>query len=69
MDHLRVAGVAAGDRVGSLVFDDRIRAFVPAQRSRGSLQAVRDEDYAIGAFVQSGLKSGGLMHQASTTIS
>ena len=33
---------AAGDRVGSLVFDDRIRAFVPAQRSRGSLQAVRD---------------------------
>ena len=33
---------AAGDRVGSLVFDDQIRAFVPAQRSRGSLQAVRD---------------------------
>lgn len=33
---------AAGDRVGSLVFDDQIRAFVPALRSRGSLQAVRD---------------------------
>ena len=33
---------AAGDRVGSLVFDDQIRAFVPAQRSRGSLQAVRE---------------------------
>ena len=33
---------AAGDRVGSLVFDDQIRAFVPAQRSRGALQAVRD---------------------------
>ena len=33
---------AAGDRVGTLVFDDAIRAFVPAQRSRGALQAVRD---------------------------
>ena len=33
---------AAGDRVGSLVFDDQVRAFVPAQRSRGALQAVRD---------------------------
>jgi uncharacterized protein (DUF58 family) len=32
----------AGDRVGTLVFDDEIRAFVPAQRSRGALQAVRD---------------------------
>lgn len=31
----------AGDRVGTLVFDDEIRAFVPANRSRGSLQAVR----------------------------
>lgn len=33
---------AAGDRVGSLVFDDEIRAFVPAQHSRGALHAVRD---------------------------
>lgn len=33
---------AAGDRVGSLVFDDQIRAFVPANRSRGALQTVRD---------------------------
>ena len=32
----------AGDRVGTLVFDDEIRAFVPAVRSRGALQAVRD---------------------------
>lgn len=32
----------AGDRVGSLVFDDEIRAFVPADHSRGALQAVRD---------------------------
>jgi len=33
---------AAGDRVGTLVFDDEIRAFVPAQKSRGALHAVRD---------------------------
>lgn len=33
---------AAGDRVGTLVFDDEIRAFVPAQQSRGALHAVRD---------------------------
>ncbi len=32
----------AGDRVGTLVFDDEIRAFVPAQRSRGALHAIRD---------------------------
>jgi uncharacterized protein (DUF58 family) len=32
----------AGDRVGTMVFDDAVRAFVPAQRSRGALQAVRD---------------------------
>ena len=31
----------AGDRVGTLVFDDEIRTFVPANRSRGALQAVR----------------------------
>ncbi len=34
--------VHAGDRVGTLVFDDQIRAFVPAQQSRGALHAVRD---------------------------
>ncbi|MBX7118926.1 MAG: DUF58 domain-containing protein [Gemmatimonadaceae bacterium] len=33
---------AAGDRVGTLVFDDGIRAFVPAQRSHGALQAIRE---------------------------
>jgi uncharacterized protein (DUF58 family) len=32
----------AGDRVGTLVFDDEIRTFVPATRSKGALQAVRD---------------------------
>lgn len=31
-----------GDRVGTLVFDDRVRAFVPAQRGRAALGAVRD---------------------------
>lgn len=33
---------SAGDRVGAMVFDDGIRAFVPAQRSRGALHAIRD---------------------------
>ncbi len=32
----------AGDRVGTLVFDDAIRAFVPAERARGALQLVRN---------------------------
>ena len=32
----------AGDRVGTLVFDDEIRAFVPAHRGRAALGAVRD---------------------------
>ncbi|MBC8087782.1 MAG: DUF58 domain-containing protein [Phycisphaerae bacterium] len=32
----------AGDRVGTLVFDDEVRAFVPAQASRGALQLVRN---------------------------
>ena len=32
----------AGDRVGTLVFDDEVRAFVPPQASRGALQLVRD---------------------------
>lgn len=32
----------AGDRVGTLVFDDEVRAFVPPQASRGALQLVRN---------------------------
>jgi uncharacterized protein (DUF58 family) len=40
---------SAGDRVGTLVFDDEIRAFVPATRSRGSLQAVRDAFVPVAA--------------------
>ena len=32
----------AGDRVGALVFDDQIRAYVPARPGRGALQAIRD---------------------------
>ena len=32
----------AGDRVGTLVFDDEVRAFVPPQASRGALALVRD---------------------------
>lgn len=35
-----VAGTS-GDRVGALVFDDDVRAFVPAQRGRAALRAVR----------------------------
>jgi uncharacterized protein (DUF58 family) len=33
---------AAGDRVGTMVFDDEVRAYVPPRQSRGALQAVRD---------------------------
>ncbi|HEY2374452.1 MAG TPA: DUF58 domain-containing protein [Gemmatimonadaceae bacterium] len=32
----------AGDRVGVLVFDDEVRAFVPAQRGQPALRAVRN---------------------------
>ena len=32
---------SAGDRVGAMVFDDRIRALVPAQRGAAALQALR----------------------------
>jgi uncharacterized protein (DUF58 family) len=32
----------AGDRVGVLVFDDEVRAFVPAQRGRAALRSVRN---------------------------
>lgn len=33
--------VSAGDRVGTMVFDDRVRALVPAQRGAAALQAMR----------------------------
>jgi uncharacterized protein (DUF58 family) len=33
--------VRAGDRVGAMVFDDQLRALVPAQRGSGALQALR----------------------------
>ena len=33
---------SAGDRVGTLVFDDEVRAFVPAQRGQTALRAVRN---------------------------
>ena len=32
----------AGDRIGVIVFDDDVRAFVPAQRGQGALRAVRN---------------------------
>ncbi|MFN0099559.1 MAG: DUF58 domain-containing protein [Gemmatimonadaceae bacterium] len=32
----------AGDRVGTMVFDDKVRAFVSARHSRGALREVRD---------------------------
>jgi uncharacterized protein (DUF58 family) len=32
----------AGDRVGTLVFDDEVRAYVPAQPGRGALLTIRD---------------------------
>ncbi len=32
---------SAGDRVGAMVFDDRVRALVPAQRGAAALQAMR----------------------------
>ena len=31
----------SGDRVGTMVFDDRLRALVPAQRGAQALQAIR----------------------------
>jgi uncharacterized protein (DUF58 family) len=39
----------AGDRVGTLVFDDEIRVFVPALRSKGALQAVRNAFVPVAA--------------------
>ncbi|MDB4885528.1 MAG: hypothetical protein JWN79_966 [Gemmatimonadetes bacterium] len=35
------AAVTSGDRVGAMVFDDRLRALVPAQRGVAALQAIR----------------------------
>ncbi|MDB4879154.1 MAG: hypothetical protein JWL60_600 [Gemmatimonadetes bacterium] len=35
------AAITAGDRVGALVFDDRLRALVPAQRGTAALHALR----------------------------
>ncbi|MEP6766865.1 MAG: DUF58 domain-containing protein [Gemmatimonadaceae bacterium] len=32
----------SGDRVGTMVFDDEVRAYVPPQSNRGALQSVRD---------------------------
>jgi uncharacterized protein (DUF58 family) len=39
----------AGDRVGALVFDDEIRAYVPARPGRGALQAIRDAFVPLSA--------------------
>jgi uncharacterized protein (DUF58 family) len=35
------AAITAGDRVGAMVFDDRLRALVPAQRGVAALKAIR----------------------------
>jgi uncharacterized protein (DUF58 family) len=35
------AAITAGDRVGAMVFNDEVRALVPAQRGVGALQAIR----------------------------
>lgn len=35
------AAIAAGDRVGAMVFDDQVRALVPAQRGIRALHAIR----------------------------
>jgi uncharacterized protein (DUF58 family) len=39
----------SGDQVGALAFDEIIRAYVPAQRGRAALGAVRDALSAVGA--------------------
>lgn len=41
--------VAAGDRVGTLVFDDEVRAFVAPRRGRGALGAVRNALVPVAA--------------------
>jgi uncharacterized protein (DUF58 family) len=39
----------AGDRVGAMVFDDEIRAYVPPRPGRGALQAIRDAFIPLAA--------------------
>lgn len=39
----------AGDRVGALVFDDEVRAYVPARPGRAALQAIRDAFVPLAA--------------------
>lgn len=41
----------AGDRVGALVFDDEVRAFVPAQRGQTALRAMRNALVPVQATV------------------
>lgn len=43
--------VAAGDHVGTLVFDEEVRAFVPPRRGRGALGAVRNALIPVTATV------------------
>lgn len=40
---------SSGDRVGTLVFDDEVRAFVPPQASKGALALVRDAFIPVSA--------------------
>ncbi|MBK7908155.1 MAG: DUF58 domain-containing protein [Gemmatimonadetes bacterium] len=56
---------SAGDRVGTLVFDDQIRAFVPAQRSRGALHAVRDAVVPVTASSREPDYASAFRHLAS----
>lgn len=39
----------AGDRVGTLVFDDEVRAYVPARPGRAALRAIRDAFVPLAA--------------------
>src|SRR5207253_8926408 len=39
----------AGDRVGVIVFDDDVRAFVPAQRGQAALRPVRNAPVPVQA--------------------
>ena len=56
---------SAGDRVGTLVFDDQIRAFMPAQRSRGALHAVRDAVVPVTASSREPDYASAFRHLAS----
>jgi uncharacterized protein (DUF58 family) len=42
------AAITSGDRVGAMVFDDRLRALVPAQRGAAALQAIRTALVPVG---------------------